>query len=464
MIGQTIAHYRVTEKLGVGGMGEVYRARDERLGREIALKLLPSAFAGEEKARARLVEEARTASALNHPHICTIHEVGEAAGRVYIAMELVGGKPLSALIPPGGLPIEAVIRYGEQIAGALAHAHDRHVVHRDLKTANVVITPEGRAKVLDFGLASRMEKNELDEVTRSRTELSEAGALAGTLQYLAPETLRGAPADARIDIWALGVVLHEMAAGELPFQGRTGYEVSSAILRESAAPLPARVPAGLRGVIERCLAKEPGQRYQRASEVAAALEAIRSDTISAAPVQAAAAGRRLPRWVMGAAYDLLGKADEAIALNQQFGDHPGINFYLRKSYLWKKQFDRARQINERILARTPDDPFGLSNQMLLDAELGRFQGFEAKIPAMIEKVRSSRAIHHVTYNIASVYALEGKTRPAVEWLKKTVETGMPNYTVFARDPQLDPIRKDPAFVTFLKELELRWEAYRREFR
>ena len=153
-----------------------------------------------------------------------------------------------------------------QIAAALAHAHERGVVHRDLKSANVVITPEGHAKVLDFGLASRAPQGDLSEATRSLEALDSSNAIAGTLHYMAPELLRGEAADARSDLWALGVLLYEMAAGKLPFQGRTGFELTSAILRENPGPLPAHVPASLRSIIQRCLAKEPGRRYQRAAE------------------------------------------------------------------------------------------------------------------------------------------------------------------------------------------------------
>ncbi len=281
MLGQSIAHYKVTAKLGAGGMGEVYRARDEKLDRDVALKVLPPDSFHDATARARLLREAKAAAALNHPHICTIHEVGEAGGRAYIAMELVEGQPLSRRVALGALPGEQVLRYGRQIADALGHAHERGVIHRDLKCANVVVTGDGRTKVLDFGLAKRMAENELDEATRSQISLAAPGTIAGTLAYMAPEQLRGVPADARSDIWALGVVLYEMATGARPFAGQPGFALSSAILNQAPAPLPKRVPVGLRAVIERCLEKEPARRYQRASETQAALEAIQ--TGAAAP-------------------------------------------------------------------------------------------------------------------------------------------------------------------------------------
>lgn len=281
MVGKTIAHYNVTAKLGAGGMGEVYRAHDEQLDRDVALKVLPASSFADPAARARLLREARSAASLNHPNICTIHEVGEAEGQAYIAMELVEGRPLSELVKDEALPAESVLRYGIQVAEALSHAHERGIVHRDLKSGNVVVTAEGRAKVLDFGLAKKLGEGELDEATRSQVSLTQPGAIVGTLAYMAPEQLRGEPADARSDIWALGVVLYETAAGTRPFQGQTGFALSTAIMSRTPPALPGKVPVEVRAVIERCLAKDPGQRYQRAGEVRAALEAIQ--TGSAAP-------------------------------------------------------------------------------------------------------------------------------------------------------------------------------------
>jgi serine/threonine protein kinase/Flp pilus assembly protein TadD len=317
MIGKRIAHYEVSARLGAGGMGEVFLARDTTLGHDVALKLLPVEMSADATARARLLNEARTASSLNHPHICTIFEVGEAEGRAYIALEHVEGKPLAAMVPDGGLPTDAVLRYGTQVADALAHAHERGVIHRDLKTSNVMITPEGRAKVLDFGLAKRLRDEDLAEVTRSGQALTQAGAVVGTLHSMAPELLSGQAADARSDVWALGILLYEMASGALPFQGKTGFEMTSAILREPPRTLPERVPAGLRAVIQRCLTKEPGQRYQRASEVRAALEALRSDT-SVSVVQPALAGSRGAKpWIWtGAAIALLAVVLAGIALKR----------------------------------------------------------------------------------------------------------------------------------------------------
>jgi serine/threonine-protein kinase len=291
--------YEIQSAIGAGGMGEVYRARDTRLERDVALKVLPAATLGDGTARARLVREARLASRLNHPHICTIYDVGETDASVdsggspeagseprsaYIAMELVEGQPLSARVAEGPLPTDQVVRYGQQLAEALAHAHGRGVVHRDLKSANVVVTPEGQVKVLDFGLAKRLTEESLAGATTVAPEsLTAPGIVAGTLAYMAPEQLRGRPADARSDIWALGVVLYEMAAGRRPFVGQTGFELTAAIFSQPVPPMPAPVPGPVSGVVERCLAKEPGERYQRAGEVKAALEAV-------------ASGRDIARW------------------------------------------------------------------------------------------------------------------------------------------------------------------------
>jgi serine/threonine protein kinase/tetratricopeptide (TPR) repeat protein len=275
---QTVSHYRIVEKVGAGGMGVVYRAHDDRLNRDVALKFLPDELNHDENARALLIREARTASALNHPNICTIYDVGEADGKNYIVMEFVSGRSLAEQIPEGGLPVETVIRYGEQIADAMAHAHERGVIHRDLKTPNVIVMPGGRVKVLDFGLAKHMTPGEITLKTQSISTLTSEGAIVGTMHYMAPELFRGEPADARSDVWALGVVLYEMANGKRPFRGRTSYELSSMILHDSPPPLGENVPLGLRSVIEHCLAKEPAQRYQHASEIRAALEALRTNS------------------------------------------------------------------------------------------------------------------------------------------------------------------------------------------
>lgn len=273
-----LRHYRVDAEVGAGAMGIVYRAYDTVLERPVAVKIL-SERPDREVDGARLVDEARNVSALNHPNICTIHDVGEDRNCTFIVMELIEGQSLTHLLAPDGLNVEAIMNYGQQIADALNHAHDRGIIHRDLKGDNVVVTNDLRVKVLDFGLALRLPRHtqrslDATEPTVDRTDSGHA--VAGTLSYMAPEILRGGNADFRTDVWSLGIVLFEMAAGHVPFTGSTVYELSAAILREPIPVLPDRVPPTLLGVVKRCLAKHPESRYQSAREVQVALETLRS--------------------------------------------------------------------------------------------------------------------------------------------------------------------------------------------
>ena len=275
---EQLAHYRIEGELGTGGMGVVHRAHDLRLRRDVALKVLPPEMSADPEARARLLREARMASALNHPGVCTIYEIGEADGLDYIAMELVEGRTLRAHIPSEGMPLEEIVLYGTQIAEALAHAHERHVIHRDLKSANVMVTNEGRAKILDFGLAKRRWEEGREQATQSNLSLTSTGTLLGTPHCLPPEALLGRESDARSDLWALGILLHEMASGEIPFKGTTVAAVYSAILHDAPAPLPSRLPAGLRDLIRHLLEKDPADRPANATAVRLALEALRPAT------------------------------------------------------------------------------------------------------------------------------------------------------------------------------------------
>ncbi len=301
--GTRLGPYEVVAPLGAGGMGEVYRAKDSRLEREVAIKVLPAATSADQTARARLLREARLASRLNHPHVCTIHEVGEADGQTFIAMELVEGESLSGRLSRGALPLGDILRFGIQVADALSHAHGHGVVHRDLKSANIVITPEGRAKVLDFGLAKRMVRGEAAEATTlSQAALTTAGTVTGTLAYMAPEQLRGQPADARSDLWALGVVLYEMATGARPFRAAVATALAADIqYREPTRPGDSnpRIPPGLEDAILKCLRKRPEERYPSAAELMAELQAlstsapVSSDVVSGArKLPSKRAGRR----------------------------------------------------------------------------------------------------------------------------------------------------------------------------
>jgi len=271
--GTKLGPYEIVSPLGAGGMGEVYRARDTRLGRDVAIKVLQESL-GKGSAWERFEREARAASALSHPNICAVFDVGEADGRPYLVMELLSGKTLREY--GGGQPVEPgmVIGLGIQIADALEEAHSKGIIHRDIKAGNIMVTGRGHAEVLDFGLAKYAAAVAESDDTRTMQSLTAAGTVVGTPHYMAPEILQGKPADARSDLWALGVVLHEMLTGALPFQGSTAYEVSAAILGQSPPPLPENVPSGLRTIVERCLAKRPEDRYQNAGDVRRALEAL----------------------------------------------------------------------------------------------------------------------------------------------------------------------------------------------
>jgi len=310
MIGKTLGRYIIGAELGRGGMGVVYRARDPLLNREVAVKVLSDSPLISKMGREHLLHEARAASALNHPNICVIHEVGEQDGRFFIVMELIEGKSLSETITPLGLPFEVLTRYGVQIAEALAHAHDRGIIHQDLKSSNVAITAEGRVKVLDFGLARFVEKTELHTATQSIAP-AESSGLTGTLAYMAPEQFRGEPLDHRIDIWALGVILHEAASGQVPFHGATPFALSAAVINDPPPPLPPNIPAGLSAILLRCLAKDPAVRYQRASDVRAALEAIQAAAIVTSP---APSGQRVAPTVLRSLHHIRVNPREALLL------------------------------------------------------------------------------------------------------------------------------------------------------
>ena len=269
--GTRLGPYEISGFLSAGGMGHVYRARHTVLDRAVAIKTVSSTSA-DPAARRRLLREARHASTLDHPNICTVYEVGDADGTPFIVMALVEGSSLSDLLRSGVPALEDALGHGVQIADALQHAHERGIVHRDLKSSNIVVDNLGRPIVLDFGLAKRLRR---EDGTPADSTITGHGALAGTLSYMAPEVLRGEPADARSDVWSLGVLLYELATGTLPFTGQTAFETSSAILGDPVRWAGRRVPLGLRLVIERCLVKGPAGRYQRAADVRAALEAIR---------------------------------------------------------------------------------------------------------------------------------------------------------------------------------------------
>jgi TolB-like protein/Tfp pilus assembly protein PilF len=284
MIGQTISHYKILSKLGEGGMGIVYKAEDTKLGRSVALKFLPHS-PGDADARKRFVHEAQAASSLEHPNICSIHEIDETPdGRMFIVMPCYEGEPLQAKIERGPLKLDEAVEIAIQVTSGLAKAHEKGIVHRDIKPGNIFLTSDGLAKIVDFGLAK----------LSGRTKLTRTGTAPGTVSYMSPEQLRGGDVDHRTDLWALGVVLFEMLTGETPFRGDYEQAVSYSITSEdpkSVRSLRPDVPVEIERLIEKTLSKNPNERYQKSTELIGALQSLKGRFASSLGDTADAGGR-----------------------------------------------------------------------------------------------------------------------------------------------------------------------------
>ncbi len=279
MDGQTIDHYKLLEKLGAGGMGEIYKAEDTRLHRVVAIKILSPAVAADPERRKRFLQEAQAASALNHPNIITVYDIVSEAETQCMVMEYVAGKTLRDVIPPGGLPVAQALQYAVQIAGALGAAHLAGIIHRDLKPSNVMITPSNLVKILDFGLAKFLDPlpSSSEAPTVDQAQLTREGSILGTVSYMSPEQAEGKRVDARSDIFAFGSVLYEMLTGKRAFEGTSGISTLSAILRDEVKPIyeiAPDVPPLLEQIVLRCLQKDAGARWQSMQQVAGALNTL----------------------------------------------------------------------------------------------------------------------------------------------------------------------------------------------
>ena len=440
--------YEIIEELGRGGMGVVYKAEDAKLKRTIALKFLSFAMLGEPEHQARFLREAQTASALNHPHICTIYEIGEEGGTPYIAMEYVAGRSLNEILRSESMPLRDVVQFGAQIAGAIQFAHEQGIVHRDLKTANVIITPERRAKILDFGLAKRLESKVPGEAGPSQKSISQAGSFMGTMCYSAPEVLRGKTADARSDIWSLGVMLYEMTAGKLPFDGQTVFELTSSILQDRPASLPPRAPESLRAVVLKCLEKDPEDRFQQASEIRMALEALKTGNTVGQAAPASKERRRLRNGILlgvgliAALFVMLvfiskrslppktrgGQA--TVSTGGRASPIPEANEYFEKAMMFAThQFDlqRTRKMLERALE---DDPkfaearawYGFTFLLEIDSGYSNDSSFlykaEEELRSALEIDSDSARAHS---SLAALYFYQGRKELARQEAEKALE-------------------------------------------
>src|SRR5512139_3061156 len=302
--GTRLGPYEITALIGAGGMGEVYKARDTRLDRSVAIKVLPPEFSADPDRRARFEREAKTIAGLNHSHICTLYDVGEHEGSTFLVMEHLTGETLAQRLQKGPLPLEQALGVATEIADAWSAAHRQGVIHRDLKPGNVMLTKTG-AKLLDFGLAKLKGHGErpaaahLASVPTQSTPLTGQGAIVGTLQYMAPEQLEAKPADARTDLWALGAILYEMVTGKRAFEGTSAVSLMAAILEREPAPIASLqplAPPALDRLVRRCLAKSPDDRPDSAHDVALFLESLGD------PVAEPLRGRPRRRpWIVAAA-------------------------------------------------------------------------------------------------------------------------------------------------------------------
>ena len=405
-------------------MGEVYLARDLKLDRDVALKLLPEALAGDPSALERFQREARAVAALNHPHIVTIYSVEEADGIHFLTMELIDGQSLADAVPPGGLPLARVYDIGIAMADALTAAHDKGIVHRDLKPANVMLTKDGRVKVLDFGLAKLAER--VSDLSEAPTQVTQAGMLVGTVPYMSPEQVGGDPVDARTDIFSLGVVLYELATGRRPFHGKSNAETISSIIRDAPRPVVEMrqdAPRHLGRILEHCLQKDPEARFQTAKDVRNELRALRqevqSGTSEALPIPPASRGGKA-KWIgLAAAVVIAG-----VVLAVVFGPD-------RKTAEVASAAPAAPGVNPRSIAVLPlvNMSSDKEQEYFSDGISEELLNLLAKIPELKVAARTSSfsfkgknvEIQEIARQLGVAHVLEGSVRKAGDQVRITAQ-------------------------------------------
>jgi serine/threonine-protein kinase len=408
--GTLLGPYEIVAPLGAGGMGEVWRARDERLGREVAIKVLPAEFAADPERLKRFEREARATAALSHPNIMAVHDVGTHDGVPYLVEELLEGESLKERLDRGGVALPEALRIADEIAKGLAAAHEKGIVHRDLKPGNVFLTRHGTVKVLDFGLAKlvpTVPADEAETLTQAATATTRLGGVLGTLAYMAPEQARGRLVDQRADVFAFGVVLYEMLAGERPFRGTTGTDVMAAILKDEPAPLPEGVPPAVAAVVTRCLAKDPDRRYQRAGEVRSALEAVQSGVV-AVPGPSLFAMRSHRRWVIAVALAV------AVAISALVFDIAGLRTRMSAGLTGPTRSIKLAVLPFANLTGDPEQEYlsdGLTQEMII--QLGRLHPEALSVIARTSVMRYKKGdtpIDQIGRELGVDYVLEGSAQ------------------------------------------------------